>query len=301
VIAHWGEVERERLEQGEIAAWATDLGTAAGSVDVGVTRYELDPGRRSSPVHVELVEEEIFYVLGGSGLLWQNGETYEVGAGDCVAARASEHMHAFVAGDDGLDLLAFGQRADPPMTYLPRAGIVRAGVTLDVSTGPHPWEREAAAGPLELPPPSPRPSNVVNVEDVEVEERDGATVARRKRDLGMAAGSVRTGIRLYEPFAGKLAVPPHCHSAEEEIFLVIDGEGALLLGEEEHSVRRGHVVARPPGTGVAHTFRGPLAYLAYGTREPNDIVYYPRSNKFFLRGIGLIGRIQPLDYWEGED
>jgi uncharacterized cupin superfamily protein len=172
VIAHWDEVERERLEEGEIAAWATDLGTAAGSVDVGVTRYELDPGRRSSPVHVELVEEEIFYVLGGSGFLWQNGETHEVGMGDSVVARASEHMHAFVAGDEGLDLLAFGQRADPPMTYLPRASVVRAG---------------------------------------------------------------------------------------------------------------------------------PLAFLAYGTREPNDICYYPRSNKFSLRGIGLIGRIQPLDYWEGED
>lgn len=301
MIAHWDDVERERLEEGEIVAWATDLGTAAGTVDVGVTRYELDPGRRSSPVHLELVEEEIFYVLGGSGFLWQNAETHEVGPGDCVVARASEHMHAFVAGDDGLDLLAFGQRSDPAMTYLPRAGVVRAGVTLDVSTGPHPWERETAAGPLELPPPSPRPDNLVNVDDLEVYERDGATVARRVRDIGKAIGSLRTGIRLYEPVAGKLAVPPHCHSAEEEIFVVLDGEGSLLLGEEEHPVRRGHVVSRPPATGVAHSFRGPLAYLAYGTREPNDIVYYPRSNKVYLRGIELIARIQPLDYWDGED
>lgn len=301
MIAHWDDVERERLEEGEIAAWATDLGTAAGTVDIGVTRYELDPGRRSSPVHVELVEEEIFYVLGGAGVLWQNGETHEVGPGDCVVARAAEHMHAFVAGDEGLDLLAFGQRADPAMSYLPRAGVVRAGVTLDVSTGPHPWEREAAAGPLELPPPSPRRDNVVNVEDVPAEERDGATVGRRRRDLGRAAGSVRTGIKLFAVLPGKLSGPPHCHSAEEEIFVVLDGEGALLLGEEEHPVRRGHVVARPPGTGVAHTFRGPLTLLAYGTREPNDICYYPRSHKFFLRGIGLVGRIEPLDYWEGED
>ena len=44
-----------------------------------------------------------------------------------------------------------------------------------------------------------------------------------------------------------------------------------------------------------------LVYLAYGTRETSDITYYPRSKKFAIRGIGLIGRIEPLDYWEGEE
>jgi uncharacterized cupin superfamily protein len=68
-------------------------------------------------------------------------------------------------------------------------------------------------------------------------------------------------------------------------------------------VRRGSVVARPPGTGVAHAFRaGPrgMSLLAYGTREPADIAYYPRSNKLSFRGLGVIGRIERLDYWDGE-
>ena len=60
---------------------------------------------------------------------------------------------------------------------------------------------------------------------------------------------------------------------------------------------------RPPGTRVAHAFRAgetELVYLAYGTREPNDIAYYPRSGKVNLRGIGVMGRIEPLGYWDGE-
>ena len=84
----------------------------------------------------------------------------------------------------------------------------------------------------------------------------------------------------------------------------LDGEGVLLLDEEETPVRPGHVVARPPATGVAHAFRAGdpgLTYLAYGTREPNDICYYPRSSKIFWRGVGLIARLEPLDYWDGED
>ena len=43
-----------------------------------------------------------------------------------------------------------------------------------------------------------------------------------------------------------------------------------------------------------------MTYLAYGTREPNDIAYYPRSDKVNFRGIGLITRLERLDYWEGE-
>jgi len=63
-------------------------------------------------------------------------------------------------------------------------------------------------------------------------------------------------------------------------------------------------VSRPAGTRVAHAFRAGtrgLTYLAYGTRDTNDIVYYPRSNKIFFRGVGLIGRIERLDYWDGEE
>jgi hypothetical protein len=37
-----------------------------------------------------------------------------------------------------------------------------------------------------------------------------------------------------------------------------------------------------------------------GTREPSDIAYYPRSNKVYFRGVGLMARIERLDYWDGE-
>jgi uncharacterized cupin superfamily protein len=108
---------------------------------------------------------------------------------------------------------------------------------------------------------------------------------------------------------GKLNAAPHCHSAEEEIFVVLEGGGELLLWEAgeivEHAVRSGSVVARPPCTGVAHAFRAGeqgLTLLMYGNRDPNDICYYPRSGKVFFTGIGMIARLgERLDYWDGED
>jgi uncharacterized cupin superfamily protein len=55
---------------------------------------------------------------------------------------------------------------------------------------------------------------------------------------------------------------------------------------------------------VAHCFRAGeagLTLLSYGTRDPGDIVYYPRSDKVNFRGVGLITRLERLDYWDGED
>ena len=317
MIAHWDDVPRELLEEGPLGGHWTDLGTAAGSVTVGVNRVEILPGKRSTPVHSEGEEEEVSYVLGGSGLSYQEGETYEVGPGDCLVHLASEHTHTLVAGEEGLDVLAFGMRAYAEMGYLPRAGVMRHGrATIDLSPDDrHPWEREAAAGELGLPPPSPRPARIVNVADVAADERRGATVAVDQRHLARAAGSERTGLNHHTVPAGMLNVPPHCHAAEEEIFVVLEGTGSLELTPSprqasygvhpsEHEVRAGSVVARPAGTGIAHTFRaGPdgLTLLAYGTREANDICYYPRSRKISWRGVGLIARIEHVDYWEDED
>jgi len=44
-----------------------------------------------------------------------------------------------------------------------------------------------------------------------------------------------------------------------------------------------------------------MTLLAYGTRDPNDIAYYPRSGKISFRGVGVIGRLEQADYWDGED
>jgi uncharacterized cupin superfamily protein len=310
VLAHWDDVETLSLRRGPMQLDRIDLGWAAGSKDVGVARLKLDPGGRSSPVHVELDEEEIFYILDGSGLSWQDGQTYEVGRGDCIVHRVAEEAHTVIAGSEGLDALAFGERTDATASYLPRAGVVRMGVTVEVSPEPHPWDREAAAGELELSEPSPRPATIVNVADVEGE------YGGQLKALGDSAGSVRTGLNWVSLPPGEEGSPPHCHSEDEELFVVLSGEGRLLLWPspqahrvsseatiEEHAIRAGQVISRPPATRFAHSFVAGddgLTYLAYGTRKPNDIVYYPRSNKIFSRGVGLIARLENLDYFDGE-
>ena len=153
--------------------------------------------------------------------------------------------------------------------------------------------------------PAPRPENIVNVDEVEHERSDEwvteASLATRER-------STLSGLHWQKIAPGHRGCVPHCHSAEEEVFVILDGTATLELwplegSVEETELRAGHVVSRPAGTRVSHSFRaGPdgVTMLVYGTREPNDICWYPRSKKIFLRGVGVIGRIEQLEYFDGE-
>jgi len=317
VITHWDAVEGTRRERGHIAASWQPL-SGASSITAGVVRITVEPGRWATPLHLEGSEEEIFFVLSGSGVSYQSEGGVEwataVGPGDCLVHRALEHAHTIGAGDDGLVVLAFGQRHYAANTLLPRAGVSWLGPTWVIQGAPedHPWAREAAVGPPTWDELSERPATVVNVGDVPTREREHGGVSAVVRDLGEAVGSERTGLSHYVIAPGKLMNPPHVHSSEEEIFVILDGGGTLRLypsardgGEvEEFPIREGDTISRPAGTRRAHALGAGddgMTVLAFSTRDSNDIVYYPRSRKISFRGVGVIGRLEQLDYWEGED
>jgi uncharacterized cupin superfamily protein len=308
VIAHWDEAKSRRPERPGLGGTWSGLGSAAGSVKVGVNRIQLDPGEVSTPAHAHGADEEIFFVLGGSGLSWQDGETHEIRAGDCLVHKLRDKAHTLRGGDDGLDVLAYGQRTWLGGGYLPKVGIYWLWPSwTEAGQGEHPFDREPD---LEWPEPSPRPTTIVNLDDVE------GSYGGIAKHLGREAGATQTGLNWLALPPGGEGAPPHCHSAEEELFVVLDGEGTLELWgapkpgaplqtepQETHQVRRGHVVSRPAGTRISHSFRAGdpgLTVLAYGTRDTNDICYYPRSNKVFFRGLGLIARLEPLEYFDGE-
>lgn len=309
-ITHFDEAPAREFEVGHIAGRWTALGQAAGSITIGVRRIQIPAGSWSTPAHEHGREEEIFYVLSGRGMSWQRERTTEVREGDCILFMPRRGAHSLHALED-LDVLAFGPRHSDESPRFPRLGLSLVGnravesVPGSVEGVPVQFVREAELGPPQLPEAGERPPTIVNVQDVGGHSWGRGSVRSFRRDLGRAAGSAITGLKHAEVEPGFAATPLHCHSHEEEIFVVLAGNGTLVLdGEAETPVRAGHVVARPPGTGVAHQFRAGdpgLTFLAYGTREPGDLCYYPRSNKVSFRGLGVIARLEPLDYWDGED
>jgi uncharacterized cupin superfamily protein len=249
------------------------------------------------------------YVLGGSGLSWQDEAVYALRPGDCVVHLADHEEHTLRGGPDGLEVLIYGTRHPTELGWLPRSQAIRLGWPWVQGRTDDPWEVEAQAEPLVFSEPAARPKNIVNADDFPV-PADGLDW----RELSDRGGSVLTGLSRLRLEPGRIGAPPHCHSADEEVFVILEGGGTLELWpspraagrgheREDVPVRAGHVVARPPATGIGHAFRAGedgMTLLLYGTREPNDIAYYPRSNKLNFRGVGVIGRIEPLEYSDGE-
>jgi uncharacterized cupin superfamily protein len=304
MVIHWDDVAARAIEGEHLRGTRWKLGEAAGAQGIGASRYRLAPGERAMPVHVHADEEELFYVLDGDGLSWQDGRVYPVRAGDCILHRPGAEPHTIIGAGEGLDVLAFGSGSATGLTWLPRARAWWNGPHWLPHDGPNPFAAEDAAGPLELPEPeSERPPTILALADATIREANDGDVVRVRHEFGDPLGARAGGLGLLVIAPGSLAYPPHCHSAEEELYVVLDGEGTALIGEEEHALRAGSIVSRPPGTGVAHALRagaGPLTALVYGTSDPNDIAYYPRSGKVSLRGVNAIFHVTRVDYWDGE-
>lgn len=289
-----------QMEIGHLKAGWRDLGREAGTRTVGLRRIEVVAEHFSTPAHDHGADEEIFFVLGGEGLLWQDGKTCTIAGGDCIVHRPKRGAHTLRAGSEGLDVLVFGQRRDPALTALPRAGVAWSFPRwVQLGEGDSPFAREASAGAPECPPPQDeRPRNVVALADVP------AILGGRARRLGQAAGASATGLNHVVLAPDGQGAPAHCHSLEEELFVVLEGGGVLELWgrgaeePEEHPLSRGDVISRPAGTGVAHAMRPGaegLTYLAYGTRESSDMCFYPQSGRVSLRGLGIALRSPEIE------
>jgi uncharacterized cupin superfamily protein len=303
-FAHWDDVEWHRRAKGEMDAEWQMLGRAAGTAGVGVNRVRVAPGRLPTPPHSHGASEELYYVLAGSGLAWQDESVHEVGPGDCVIQVADHHEHTFVAGDDGLEYLVYGTRHPTEIGWLPRSRAIRIGWPWVEGRDDDPWDIEAAVPPLEVGDPAPRPENILNVGDVELDRWEHGAVTAQ---LATRERSLLAGFHWEELQPGGEGAPPHCHSEEEEIFVILTGSATLHLEpsplrirrgmtKEEHALRPGHVVSRPPGSGVSHWFEAGdegVTMLIYGTRKPNDMCFYPRTNEVAFRGLGVITRIEP--------
>lgn len=302
-LVHVDDIEAVVLDQGPLRATRRRLGTAAGAHGIGVSRWQLPPGGRSTPPHVHADEEELHYVLAGSGVSWQDGATYAVAAGDVLLHRCDAEAHTLIAGDDGLDVLMFAEGSRTSLTYLPRTKQFWAGKRWLPADSTHPFAAEAALSPLDVPPATaPRPATVAHVEDVAPEAYAEPGYEGSERNLGAHLGRRHVGLRHTTIAPGAMSCPPHWHQAEEECFYVLDGEGEALVGDEVLPLRPGSLLVRPPGTGVAHALRAGAAgmtYLAFGTHRPDELVYYPRSKKILVGG-GVVFEVESVDYWKGE-
>ena len=117
-------------------------------------------------------------------------------------------------------------------------------------------------------------SPIVNLAELALEQYGkGGHFAAMLGRVGAKLGTRQIGCTLVVLEPGKRAWPYHLHYAEEELFVVLEGEGTLRYNDGEFPVRAGDVILTPPGPGTAHqiinTSERELRYLALsGKRRP---------------------------------
>lgn len=140
-------------------------------------------------------------------------------------------------------------------------------------------------------------------EEVKV-KYEGATMGQ----ISSLIGAQKLGYNVTKIPPGKRAFPIHNHHVNEEMFFILEGEGQVRIGNEIFSIKRGDVIACPPGgKELAHQIvnnsSDELVYLSVSTKLSPEIAEYPDSGKFGVLSSDMrfLGKLdQSLGYWDGE-
>nr|WP_319513035.1 cupin domain-containing protein [uncultured Cohaesibacter sp.] len=159
---------------------------------------------------------------------------------------------------------------------------------------------------------------LVNLAELELKAGgNGEQFQSRLGRIGSLIGLEKLGLMLTVVEPGMKAYPFHAHAANDEAFIILEGEGTYRFGDKTYPVKEGDVLAAPAGgADVAHqiinTGTVTLKYIGISTKVEPEIVEYPDSGKFAavarVRGESFlsaefkhIGRVtDTYDYWDGE-
>jgi uncharacterized cupin superfamily protein len=152
---------------------------------------------------------------------------------------------------------------------------------------------------------------IVNIADAKRQIiGNGKAFEATAASIGVQLGVEQIGCTLVELEPGKRAWPYHLHYAQEEMFVILEGEGTLRYDGDTYPIRDGDVIFTPTGPGTAHqivnTSNAELRYLALSSMTDAELCEYPDSGK-----IGAGGRHDEpwlsfragaeVDYFDGED
>jgi len=101
------------------------IGTRIGAQKLGYNITAVPPGKSAFPFHNHYINEEMFYVLAGSGEVRIGTETFPIRAGDFVACPpgGKEKAHKVTnTGDDELRYLAVSTKMSPEVVDYPDSG-----------------------------------------------------------------------------------------------------------------------------------------------------------------------------------
>jgi uncharacterized cupin superfamily protein len=160
-------------------------------------------------------------------------------------------------------------------------------------------------------------SPVVHLADLKCEPfTHGEAYASQDAGISELLGLTRIGAAYTKIPPGKSDCPFHVHHEEDEMFVILEGNGEYRFGTGVFGVGPGDVLGAPRGgSELAHKLTNTgttvMTLIGISSKANTEVCEYPDSNKFMVRSrissgnetsLRFIGRLgEGVDYWDGEE
>ena len=125
------ECDAQVSEQGAFVFKRKRLGAAVGANGLGVSWFEIPPGKKAFPFHYHLANDEAVFVLEGEGVLRSGEEEAPLRAGDYIAFPPGPPGHQIVNRSQApLRYLAMSTMREPEVAVYPdskKVGLLARG------------------------------------------------------------------------------------------------------------------------------------------------------------------------------
>ncbi len=138
---------------------------------------------------------------------------------------------------------------------------------------------------------------IINLSELTFETSDAPGYEHQYGIICERIGAQALAYNLTKVPAGGKANPFHNHHGNEEMFLVIQGEGKLRYGEQEYPLAAHDVIACPAGgQSVAHQIindsADDLIYLSLSTKNRLDVCEFPDKQRVAVQ----VGDYEKMDF-----
>src|SRR6516162_219329 len=107
----------------------------------------------------------------------------------------------------------------------------------------------------------------------------GPGIGGKMADVGRTVGSKTIGLTIQTIAPGRFSSRRHKHLFQEELLIVMSGEGTLHHGDQRIPMSAGEGVCYLPEDPEAHCFENTgtsdLVVWSFGNRFPHEVAIYP--------------------------
>ncbi len=123
------------------------------------------------------------------------------------------------------------------------------------------------------------------------------------KDMGASGGGHPFDVELTRVPPGAANWPFHSHAVQWELFIVLSGSGEARTPEGVVPFAAGDCLLFPPGEAhlLSNTGEADLLYYIITDQPAADMMFYPDSDKWFIKPQRKFFRMREVDYYDAED